>query len=163
SAIDAAAIASHASALTDGLDPAKAPGGALYAPWLRVAGACPACGGSGAIAGAACATGWGGGSRFAPPSGHRAGRRPAPRPRSAPATAAVRGVVALQGAIDGAAQAATGLVVNAVRALPGRGLRVWGARTLSADPAWRYVNVRRLMSTLTRWLEERMASAAFEP
>ena len=31
--------------------------------------------------------------------------------------------------------------VNCIRAFPGRGIRVWGARTLSSDPAWRYINV----------------------
>ena len=36
--------------------------------------------------------------------------------------------------------------VNCIRAFPGRGIRVWGARTLSSDPAWRYVNVRRLFN-----------------
>jgi len=36
--------------------------------------------------------------------------------------------------------------VNVIRAFPGRGIRVWGARTLSSDPAWRYINVRRLFN-----------------
>jgi hypothetical protein len=35
--------------------------------------------------------------------------------------------------------------LNALRAIPGRGLRALGARTTSSDPQWRYVNVRRLM------------------
>ena len=43
--------------------------------------------------------------------------------------------------------------VNCIRALPGPGIRIWGARTLSRDPAWRYVNVRRLFLTVGRWLE----------
>ena len=34
--------------------------------------------------------------------------------------------------------------VNVLRCFPGRGYRVWGARTMSADPEWRYINVRRL-------------------
>ena len=34
--------------------------------------------------------------------------------------------------------------VNVIRRFPGRGIRVWGARTLSSDPLWKYVNVRRL-------------------
>ena len=33
-------------------------------------------------------------------------------------------------------------------AFPGRGIRVWGARTLSSDPEWRYLNVRRLFNYL---------------
>ena len=38
--------------------------------------------------------------------------------------------------------------INCIRAFPGRGIRVWGARTLSSDPAWRYLNVRRLFNYL---------------
>lgn len=53
--------------------------------------------------------------------------------------------------------------INCLRAFPGRGIRVWGARTLSRDPDWRYVNVRRLVLTLNRWIEMNMAWAAFEP
>ena len=40
--------------------------------------------------------------------------------------------------------------VNAIRGFPGRGIRVWGARTLSSDPAWRYINVRRLFNYLEK-------------
>ena len=36
--------------------------------------------------------------------------------------------------------------VNCIRAFTGRGIRVWGARTLSSDPSWRYINVRRLFN-----------------
>jgi phage tail sheath protein FI len=32
--------------------------------------------------------------------------------------------------------------INALRFFEGRGNRVWGARTLSSDPEWKYVNVR---------------------
>jgi phage tail sheath protein FI len=53
--------------------------------------------------------------------------------------------------------------INCLRAFQGRGIRVWGARTLSRDPDWRYVNVRRLVLTLNRWIEMNMAWAAFEP
>ena len=34
--------------------------------------------------------------------------------------------------------------VNLIRAFPGMGIRVWGARTASSDGSWKYVNVRRL-------------------
>ena len=34
--------------------------------------------------------------------------------------------------------------VNLIRALPGQGIRVWGARTISSNGLWKYVNVRRL-------------------
>jgi phage tail sheath protein FI len=55
------------------------------------------------------------------------------------------------------------LGVNCLRSLPGRGIRVWGARTLSSRPGWRYVNVRRLFLTLIRWLEITMADLVLEP
>ncbi len=48
-------------------------------------------------------------------------------------------------------------------AFPGRGIRVWGARTLSSDSAWSYVNVRRLLLTAGRWLERNMSGITFEP
>ena len=36
--------------------------------------------------------------------------------------------------------------VNCIRSFPGQGIRIWGARTLSSDPEWRYLNVRRLFN-----------------
>jgi phage tail sheath protein FI len=53
--------------------------------------------------------------------------------------------------------------VNCLRAFPGRGIRVWGARTLSSDPIWRYVNVRRLFLTLQHWIDLNMGWTNFEP
>jgi hypothetical protein len=53
--------------------------------------------------------------------------------------------------------------INAVRGFPGRGIRVWGARTTSDDPDWRYINVRRLFIMLRRSLEEGTQWAVFEP
>lgn len=38
--------------------------------------------------------------------------------------------------------------INTIRSFPGRGTLVWGARTTSADPEWRYISVRRLSWTL---------------
>jgi phage tail sheath protein FI len=53
--------------------------------------------------------------------------------------------------------------INCLRAFPGRGIRVWGARSLSGDPDWRYVNVCRLVITLRRWIEMNMTWVSFEP
>ena len=53
--------------------------------------------------------------------------------------------------------------VNCIRYVPGRGLRVWGARTVSSDPEWRFVNVRRLMSLIEEALDEGLAWAVFQP
>jgi uncharacterized protein len=57
--------------------------------------------------------------------------------------------------------------VNALRAFPGRGLVVWGARTLaSGDRAaseWKYIPVRRLSLFLEASIEDGTAWAAHEP
>jgi uncharacterized protein len=52
--------------------------------------------------------------------------------------------------------------VNAIRVLPGRGVRVWSARTLSDDVDWRFVNVRRLFIMLRRAIERGTQWAVFE-
>ena len=47
---------------------------------------------------------------------------------------------------------------------PGGASGVWGARTLSREPAWTYVNVRRAVPvTLGRWIALNLAGLAFEP
>ncbi len=53
--------------------------------------------------------------------------------------------------------------VNSIRSLPGRGLRVWGAHTIDNHDEWRHIGVRRLLLTLHRWLQNALASIAFEP
>jgi uncharacterized protein len=53
--------------------------------------------------------------------------------------------------------------VNCVRAFPGRGIRIWGARTLSSDPAWRYINVRRLFNYVEKSIENGTQWVVFEP
>jgi hypothetical protein len=52
---------------------------------------------------------------------------------------------------------------NNLRVLKGRGIRIWGGRTLSRNPDWRYINVRRLFLTVHRWIERNLADVAFEP
>jgi phage tail sheath protein FI len=53
--------------------------------------------------------------------------------------------------------------INCIRAFPGRGVRVWGARTLSSDPAWRYLNIRRLFNYLEESILSGTQWAVFEP
>jgi phage tail sheath protein FI len=53
--------------------------------------------------------------------------------------------------------------VNCIRSFTGRGLRVWGARTLSSDPAWRYINVRRLFNYVEKSIERGTQWVVFEP
>lgn len=55
------------------------------------------------------------------------------------------------------------LGINCLRSFPGRGIRVWGARTLSNTPEWTYVSARRLAITVGRWLERFMPEVAFAP
>jgi phage tail sheath protein FI len=53
--------------------------------------------------------------------------------------------------------------VNCIRAFPGRGIRIWGARTLSSDPEWRYLNVRRLFNYLSESIINGTQWSVFEP
>ena len=53
--------------------------------------------------------------------------------------------------------------VNLIRAFPGQGIRVWGARTVSSDPSWKYVNVRRLFIFLEETIKANTNWAVFEP
>lgn len=53
--------------------------------------------------------------------------------------------------------------VNLIRALPGQGIRVWGARTTSSNSLWKYVNVRRLFIYLEESIKAETNWAVFEP
>lgn len=53
--------------------------------------------------------------------------------------------------------------INCLRSFPGRGHRVWGGRTLSSDPEWKYVNVRRYFLFLERSIDKSTQWAVFEP
>jgi phage tail sheath protein FI len=53
--------------------------------------------------------------------------------------------------------------INCLRSFSGRGHQVWGARTLSSDPEWKYVNVRRYFLYLERSIEKGTQWAVFEP
>ncbi|GAA6184713.1 phage tail sheath subtilisin-like domain-containing protein [Aliiglaciecola sp. NS0011-25] len=53
--------------------------------------------------------------------------------------------------------------INALRYFEGRGFRVWGARTMSSDPEWKYVNVRRLFIFIENSIDQSSQWAVFEP
>lgn len=53
--------------------------------------------------------------------------------------------------------------INVIRSFPGSGIVVWGARTLSSDPEWRYVNVRRLLLFIEESIDEGTQWLVFEP
>ncbi|MFF3502318.1 phage tail sheath subtilisin-like domain-containing protein [Streptomyces sp. NPDC003247] len=107
-------------------------------------------------------------SRLVPPSGHVAGiwaRNDSERGvHKAPANEVVRGAVDLELQITrGEQDLLNPIGVNCIRAFPGRGIRVWGARTLSSDPAWRYLNVRRYFNYLEESILIGTQWVVFEP
>ncbi|TAL25804.1 MAG: phage tail sheath family protein [Aquabacterium sp.] len=111
--------------------------GARYWPWVVVRAA-------------------GAGSACVPPSGHIAGcfaRSDADRGRHrAPANLVLEGALDIDehpGNADLCALAAH--QVNGLAALPGRGVRILGARTLSDLPGWRHIGARRVVLGLSRW------------
>lgn len=53
--------------------------------------------------------------------------------------------------------------INALRFFPDRGTRVWGARTVSSDGAWKYINVRRLFIFVERSIDVGTQFVVFEP
>lgn len=123
---------------------------ALYYPWVQVLDAAS------------------GTNTFVPPSGYMAGvwaRTDATRGvHKAPANEVVRGVLALETQLTKAEQELLNPIgVNCVRSFAGKGIRIWGARTLSSDPAWRYLNVRRLFNYLEESILNGTQWVVFEP
>ena len=123
--------------------------GAIYYPWVKVKG-------------------FDSGYEVVPPCGHVAGvyaRTDRLRGvHKAPANEVLDGVVDLERLLTNADQDYLNPKhVNCLRFFPGRGIRVWGARTLSGQPAWTYVNVRRVFLTAVRWIEWSMSDIVFEP
>lgn len=105
---------------------------------------------------------------YMPPSGHVAGiwgRNDDTRGvHKAPANEVVRGAVSLEVQITRNEHDLLNPVgINCLRSFPGRGIRVWGARTLSSDPEWRYVNIRRLFNYLEESILNGTNWAVFEP
>lgn len=125
---------------------------AVYAPWLKMANLRDEA------------------ARFVevPPSGFVAGvfaRTDRERGvHKAPANERVQGIVGLareytqrqQDLLNPAA-------VNLIRAFPGRGNRIWGARNATDDVTWRYVNVRRLFNMIETSVERETQWVVFEP
>ncbi|MDS0301132.1 phage tail sheath subtilisin-like domain-containing protein [Halogeometricum sp. S1BR25-6] len=123
---------------------------AFYYPWIRVAD--PATNAE----------------KLVPPGGHITGvyaRTDAERGvHKAPANEVVRGAIGLQKNVSkGDQDVLNPKGVNCIRSFPGRGVRVWGARTTSSDAADRYVNVRRLMLYIEESLDEGTQHVVFEP
>ena len=82
----------------------------------------------------------------------------------APANEVVRGLTKFEININKARQDVLNPEgVNCLRFFEGRGNRVWGARTMSSDPEWKYVNVRRLFIYLEHSIDKSTQWAVFEP
>ena len=82
----------------------------------------------------------------------------------APANEAVKGALRFERDVGAAEQDLLNPEgVNCLRSLPGRGLLVFGARTASSDPEWKYVNVRRLFIFLEHSIQAGTQWAVFEP
>jgi phage tail sheath protein FI len=125
---------------------------ALYYPWIEIADL----------------TGSNGRTRHVPPSGHVAGvyaRVDNTRGvHKAPANELIRGCLGLDVQVTkGEQDLLNPIGVNCIRSFPGRGIRIWGARTLSSDPAWRYVPVRRLFNMIEESIERGTQWVVFEP
>jgi phage tail sheath protein FI len=53
--------------------------------------------------------------------------------------------------------------INCIRPFSGRGIRVYGDRTVSSDTSWRFLNVRRLLLMIEGALEQSLQWTTFEP
>jgi phage tail sheath protein FI len=107
-------------------------------------------------------------ARLIPPGGHMLGiyaRTDIERGVfKAPANEVVRGALDLEYNVDDPLQDTLNpRGVNAIRRFPGRGILLWGARTLSANTLWKYVSVRRLFIFLEASIYEGTQWVVFEP
>jgi uncharacterized protein len=105
---------------------------------------------------------------FVPPSGHVAGvwaRSDNTRGvHKAPANEVVLGATGLAyNMTKGEQDTLNPNGINCIRSFPGRGIRIWGARTLSSNPSWRYINVRRLFNYVEKSIENGTQWVVFEP
>ncbi len=108
------------------------------------------------------------GNIYQPPSGYMAGvyaRSDGERGvHKAPANELVRGALGLKYTITrGEQDILNPKGINVIRAFTNRGIRVWGARTVSSDASWRYVNVRRLFNMVEQSIENGTQWVVFEP
>jgi uncharacterized protein len=82
----------------------------------------------------------------------------------APANEVVRSALRFERLVNnGEQEVLNPLGVNCLRYFAGRGHRVWGARTTSSDPEWKYVNVRRYFNYLEHSIDRGTQWAVFEP
>ena len=149
---DRFAILDSPETITGGVDklpkPRDSKYGAYYFPWIQVYDPDK-------------------GNIFVPPSGHIAGvysRTDSERGvHKAPANEIVRGALGLKYNVSkGEQDLLNPKGINAIRLMNG-GIRIWGARTLSTDPSWRYISVRRLFIMVESSIERATQWVVFEP
>jgi hypothetical protein len=126
---------------------------AMYYPWVKIANPLPTNGDD---------------EILVPPSGHVAGlwaRTDETRGVwKAPANDTLRGVLDVERPITMAEQGLLNPIgINCIRPFGTRGIRVWGARTLSSNTDWRYINVRRLFNMVETTIMQGTQFAVFEP
>ena len=148
--IDCEEGVSDASQLNPRVAIAESSRGAFYYPWIVTDAPGP------------------GGRTLTPPGGHVLGiyaRVDSERGVfKAPANELVRGALDIEFTIPHEVQERLPLKgVNVIRSFPGRGIRVWGARTLASDGEWKYVNVRRYFNYLEASIDRGTQWAVFEP
>ncbi len=105
---------------------------------------------------------------FIPPSGHIAGvwaRTDESRGVwKAPANDTIRGCLDVAYGVTQNEQSVLNPIgINCIRPFGTRGIRIWGARTLSSDSDWRYINVRRLFNMVETTILQGTQWAVFEP
>jgi phage tail sheath protein FI len=149
---DRFAILDSPETITGGVDklpkPRDSKYGAYYFPWIQVYDPDK-------------------GNIFVPPGGHIAGvysRTDSERGvHKAPANEIIRGALGLKYNVSkGEQDLLNPKGINAIRLMNG-GIRIWGARTLSSDPSWRYINVRRLFIMVESSIERATQWVVFEP
>ncbi len=149
---DRFAILDSPETITGGVDklpkPRDSKYGAYYFPWIQVYDPDK-------------------GNIFVPPSGHIAGvysRTDSERGvHKAPANEIIRGALGMKYNVSkGEQDLLNPKGINAIRFMSGA-IRIWGARTLSTDPSWRYINVRRLFIMVESSIERATQWVVFEP
>lgn len=126
--------------------------GAFYFPWIAISNP------------------FGSGRIFVPPSGHVAGVY-ANNDNSvgvfkAPANEPITSALAVEVTVTDDMQGPwNDIGINVIRSFPGQGILVWGARTIAPPDitAWRYINVRRLVTFIEKSIQEGTRFAVFEP
>jgi len=102
-----------------------------------------------------------------PPSGYVAGicarSDVASGVSKAPANEIPLGAIDLEQMLNKAQQDVLNPIgINCFRFFPGRGIRLWGARTISSDPSWKYLSTRRYFNYVEHSIDKGTQWVVFE-